>query len=151
MRTHLALVLAVALSLPVAAQPTLPPMQQLDYPVLAVGDTGQFRVQIPAYAGGQGRVSYAAHALMPGSSVDLGYRFTAAECGEGFTPYVHYNDRGVVCSRFGEAPHAAFEMVVTVRNVGAAEGEALMPEGLGYLVYDLGSVTAPWRLYGVRP
>lgn len=127
-----------------------PPLRQLDHPVLAVGDIGRFRVQVSAYAGGQGRVSYAAHALMPGTDDDPGYRFIAAECGEGFTPYVHYNDRGVVCSRFGEAPHAAFEMVVTVLNVGAADGETVMPEGLGALVYDIGSAVAPWRIYGVR-
>lgn len=133
----------------VAASPSAP-LQQLDYPVLAVGDVGHFRVLVPAYAGGQGRVSYAAHALMPGSDVDRGYRFIAAACGEGFTPYVHYENRGVVCSRVGQAPHAAFEMVVTVINTGAADGETLMPEGLAGLVYDVGTVFSPWRIYGVR-
>lgn len=142
--------LLLSVAIPLRAEPMPPPMQQLDFPVLAVGDIGQFRVHAPAYAGGQGRVSYAAHALMPGTDDDRGYRFIAAECGEGFTPYVHYNDRGVVCSRFGEAPHAAFEMVVTVLNVGAVDGETMMPEGLGALVYDIGSAVAPWRIYGVR-
>ncbi|WP_295574202.1 hypothetical protein [Stenotrophomonas maltophilia] len=142
--------LLLSVAIPLRAEPMPPPMRQLDFPVLAVGDIGQFRVHVPAYAGGQGRVSYAAHALMPGTDDDPGYRFIAAECGEGFTPYVHYNDRGVVCSRFGEAPHAAFEMVVTVFNVGAADGETVMPEGLGALVYDIGSAVAPWRIYGVR-
>ena len=136
----------------VAMAQTPPPMQQLDYPVLAIGDTGQFRVQVPAYAGGQGRVSYAAHALMPGSSEDRGYRFVAVRCEDsGFTPVVHYEDRGVVCSRIGQAPHPAFEMVVTVVNTGAADGETVMEEGLRGLVYDVGPTAAPWRIYGVRP
>lgn len=134
----------------IAAEPLPPPLQQVDYPVLAVGDVGQFRVQVPAYAGGKGRVSYAAHALMPGSDDDRGYRFIAVVCGDaGFTPVVHYEDRGVVCSRIGQAPHAAFEMVVTVVNAGAADGETIMPKGLGALVYDVGSTAAPWRIYGV--
>lgn len=136
----------------VAMAQTPPPMQQLDYPVLAIGDSGQFRVQVPAYAGGQGRVSYAAHALMPGSSEDRGYRFVAVHCEDpGFTPGVHYEDRGVVCSRIGQAPHPAFEMVVTVVNTGAADGETVMEEGLRGLVYDVGLGVAPWRIYGVRP
>lgn len=136
----------------VAVAQTPPPMQQLDYPVLAIGDSGQFRVQVPAYEGGQGRVAYAAHALMPGSSEDRGYRFVAVHCEDpGFTPMVHYEDRGVVCSRFGQAAHPAFKMVVTVINTGAADGETLMEEGLRGLVYDVGPSAAPWRIYGVRP
>ncbi|HYQ23393.1 hypothetical protein [Stenotrophomonas sp.] len=124
----------------------------MDYPVLAMGDTGQFRVQVPAYAGGQGRVSYAAHALMPGSSEDRGYRFVAVHCEDpGFTPVVHYENRGVVCSRIGQAAHPAFGMVVTVVNTGAADGETLMEEGLRGLVYYVGPSAAPWRIYGVQP
>lgn len=134
-----------------AAAAPVPPLQQLDYPVLAPGDIGQFRVQVPAYAGSQGRVSYAAHALMPGSDEDRGYRFIGVQCGDGFTPRVHPGERGVVCSRLGQAPHAAFEMVVTVLNVGAAHGESMMPEGLRSLIYDVGPSEAPWRIYGVRP
>ncbi|WP_369038733.1 hypothetical protein [Stenotrophomonas maltophilia] len=133
-----------------AASPLPPPLQQVDHPVLAVGDVGQFRVRVPAYPGGQGRVSYAAHALAPGSDIDRGYRFIAVECAEGFTPRVHYEDRGVVCSRIGQAPHAAFEMVVTVVNTGALDGETVMEHGLAGLVYDAGTVFSPWRIYGVR-
>jgi len=97
-------------------------------------------------------VSYAAHALMPGSAEDRGYRFIAVACGDGgFTPVVHYEDRGVVCSRIGQAPHPAFEMVVTVLNTGAANGGTVMPEGLRGLVYDVGPSAAPWRIYGVGP
>ncbi|WP_416057647.1 hypothetical protein [Stenotrophomonas maltophilia] len=144
--------LLLSVAIPLRAEPMPPPMQQLDFPVLAVGDIGQFRVHVPAYAGGQGRVSYAAHALMPGSGEDRGYRFIAVVCGDdGFTPVLHYEDRGVVCSRIGQAPHAAFEMVVTVLNVGAAHGESMMPEGLRTLIYDVGPSEAPWRIYGVRP
>lgn len=141
------LVLSSAAMLPVAP----PPLLQLDYPVLAPGEVGAFRVRVPAYAGGAGRVSYAAHALMPGSEQDRGYRFIAAACGEGFTPRVHYEERGVVCSRTGQAPHPAFDMVVTVRNTGASAGETVMDQGLGSLIYDIGSVSSPWRLYSVTP
>ncbi|SET79790.1 hypothetical protein [Stenotrophomonas indicatrix] len=134
------------------AEPLPPPMRQLDFPVLAIGDIGHFRVQVPAYAGGQGRVSYAAHALMPGSDEDRGYRFIAVACSDGgFTPVVHYEERGVACSRVGQSPHPAFEMVITVGNTGAAEGEVVMPDGLRSLVYDVGQSRAPWRIYGVRP
>ncbi len=144
--------LLLSVAIPLRAEPIPPPMQQLDFPVLAVGDIGQFRVQVPAYAGGQGRVSYAAHALMPGSAEDRGYRFIAVACRDGgFTPVVHYEDRGVVCSRIGQAPHPAFEMVVTVLNTGAANGGTVMPEGLRGLVYDVGPSAAPWRIYGVGP
>lgn len=148
MRKVLYLLLLTAAA-PVLAAP--PPLVQLDFPVLAPGESGQFRVAVPAYAGGAGRASYAAHALMPGSDLDRGYRFVAATCGEGFEGRVHYEDRGVVCSRIGQAPHAAFEMVVSVLNTGAVDGETVVEQGLRALHMDDGLTPSPWHLYGVRP
>ncbi|HDS1102580.1 MULTISPECIES: hypothetical protein [Stenotrophomonas] len=38
--------LLLSAAVPLRAEPMPPPMQQLDFPVLAVGDIGQFRVRV---------------------------------------------------------------------------------------------------------
>ncbi|WP_411850890.1 hypothetical protein ACLB90_18885 [Stenotrophomonas sp. LGBM10] len=144
-----ALLLAAATGAHAQAAPE--PLRQLDFPVLARGETGQFRVLVPAHGGGEGAVAYAVHAVMPGSGDDLGYRFPAVSCPEGFKQNVHADDRGVVCHQSGGLPHPAFTMTVTVRNVEAADGETRQDDGLRSVAL-YGAVThAPWFLYGVRP
>ncbi|WP_422506566.1 hypothetical protein [Stenotrophomonas sp. GZD-301] len=133
------------------AQAAPEPLRQLDFPVLGRGETAQFRVLVPAHAGGEGTSAYAVHAVIPGSGNDRGYRFFAVQCPDGFKQNVHADDHGVVCHLGGGLPHPAFTMTVSVRNVDAADGETRQDEGLrGVALY--GAVTrAPWFLYGVRP
>jgi hypothetical protein len=144
-----ALILAVATAAQAQAAPE--PLRQLDFPVLARGESGQFRVLVPAYAGGEGVSAYSVHAVMPGADHDTGYRFFAVDCPESFEHNVHAGDRGVVCYLSGGMPHPPFTMTVSVRNIAAADGETRQEEGLRSVAL-YGAVTrAPWFLYGVTP
>lgn len=144
-----ALMLAVAPAAQAQAAPE--PLQQLDFPVLARGESGQFRIQVPAHAGGEGVSAYSVHATIPGADHDTGYRFFAVDCPAGFKQNVHTGDRGVVCYLSGGVPHPPFTMTVSVRNIAAADGETRQEDGLRSVTL-YGEVTrAPWFLYGVMP
>lgn len=145
----LSLLVGMATEMPIA-QPGIPALQQIDFPVLATGDTATFRVRIAAHQGGRGTVAHAAFALMPGADEDRGYRFFAVDCPAGFIANVHDEDRGVVCHRHDAAAYAEAEMAVHVRNTGAADGLTWMRGGLRSLVADVGTVDADWFLYGVE-
>ena len=139
--------LAVPAGGALAQQPS--PIQQLDFPILAPGQTATMRLQVPAHVGGQGTVAYAAFAVDPAIGHDYGYRFGRVACPDGFDANVHPDDRGVVCYRHGNAPHPPFVMLVDVRNVAAADGETVGKAGLSAVVLYGGRRDADWYLYGV--
>lgn len=140
--------LLLCLAAPASSTPAQPPpIQQLDFPVLAPGQAAMVRLQVPAHAGGQGTVAYAAYAVDPASGKDHGYRFGQVDCPDGFDANVHPGERGVVCYRHGNAPHAPLVMRVQVRNVAAAEGETVGHGGLSAVVLHGGRRDADWFLY----
>lgn len=124
------------------------PLWQLDYPVLAMGESGKMRLQIPSSAGGLGSEDYGAWSIDRETGAESGYRFIAVECPSGFRPAHFDNGAFVLCYRVDGKPHAAVEMVVHVLNVNATEGETVMKHGLAAVVD--GVTTSPWRIYGVR-
>ncbi|MEG2806194.1 hypothetical protein [Stenotrophomonas sp.] len=139
--------LMLSLTAPANAAPA--PLQQLDFPVLAVGDTGQFRLRLGAHPAGQ--VVYSAHALSGADPVGQGYRFVGVACPSGFHANVHHEDRGVVCFRTAGPAHPPLEMVVTVYNEGAADGATRKEDGLWVIDAQGTKVTSAWHLFGVRP
>lgn len=144
---------AVALSSGSAsAQVAPPPMWQLDYPVLAVGERGQMRIQIPASSGLANHETYYVLGVSNDEEkIDSGYRFVVLSCPPGFQS-AHFGDGDMVlCGLMRPVPRPAGEMVVEITNVRGADGETVMRNGFMSVYGGVKpNTTSPWRAYGIR-
>lgn len=125
------------------------PPVQLDFPVLALGESAPVRLQLAPHAGGL--ALYSIHMNQMGSGLVSGYEVTGVQCPQGFLSNLYREGRGAVCYRLEEAPHAGGMMVVQVVNVDAADGHTAWEEGLGFLDAHGPPRKAAWHLFGVRP
>lgn len=125
------------------------PPEQLDFPVLALGESAPVRLQLAPHGGGL--ALYSIHMNQMDSGVASGYEVTGVQCPQGFLSNLYREGRGAVCYRLEEAPHAGGMMVVQVVNVDAADGHTAWEEGLGFLDAQGPPRKAAWHLFGVRP
>jgi hypothetical protein len=149
------LIVAALFSLPVVAfgqaQPL--PVLQLDFPVLAPGEEGTMRLQIPPDNGMHNGIHYYLYAVeQVEGGVDSGYRFSYPRCPPGFRRFNFLDGEFVSCYfPVGRAPHPAGEMIVNVKNVNAPAGELVMRNGiLATYSFVPGGTWSPWRAYGVK-
>ena len=141
----------VLLGAPSASADTLAPMpmMQLDFPVLAVGESGLIRLHVPAHDGWGAGPYYGVVIKEQFSDYDPGYRLTTIHCPYGYYRR-NYNNIEGSCSTMESGSHAALEIVIEVQNVGAADGETFLKTGLVSNVFGNGRTFAPLRLRGVR-
>ncbi|MCI1053488.1 hypothetical protein MOQ26_20400 [Stenotrophomonas maltophilia] len=141
--------LSLLLSLSCLPAALAAPPVQLDFPVLALGETAPVRLQLAPHAGGL--AAYSIHMNSRYSAVVSGYEVTSVQCPPGFQSNLYGEGRGAVCYRTEDVPHAGGVMVVQVVNVDAPAGHTAWEEGLGFLDAHGPPQNAPWHLFGVRP
>ncbi len=131
----------------VAAAPL--PMLQLDFPVLAVGEVGEVRVQVPPHDGWGGSQVYTFYMKRQFDEYDPRYRILRAACPPGFRSR-NFNETEADCARMTSGAHPAFEITLQIKNVGAEDGETLLRSALLSSINGSGNTWAPLRLYGVK-
>jgi len=125
----IALAALSAISAPVLAQQAQPPLQQVDFPELAIGETAVVRIKVPASTASSGAIQIYAVDLV--DHPDRGLQVLDIDCGEpGFIGTHWEDDSYVSCMQVKGAPHQAFTMLVAVRNQSAPAGKVTVPDAL---------------------
>ncbi|MEG0185459.1 MAG: hypothetical protein RR704_18630 [Stenotrophomonas sp.] len=95
------------LSAPAAAAPD--PIVQVNYPVIALGETETLRLQLSAHPGGLAGalVTYSIHMNRLDSGHSSGYRVLEVRCPPEFLSNVYSGHAGAVCYRESGTPHPA--------------------------------------------
>lgn len=124
------------------------PMVQLNYPVLARGESAVLRLQLAAHPGGLAAYSIR---MQHRDNGDSGFRVASVQCPEGFFANLYDQDLGAVCYRVDDTPHPSLEMRVRVYNAHAADGHTRWEEGLWTLDGDAAALKTAWHLFAVEP
>lgn len=130
------------------------PPEQLDFPVLAPGESAPVRLRLAPHVGGVALYSIHMRRIDdsdPSGYQISGYRVTGVQCPEGFLFNLYPENQGAVCYRMEETPHAGGEMVVQVVNVDAPDGPTVWEEGLGFVDWHGPAQKTAWHFFAVRP
>ncbi|WP_353076292.1 hypothetical protein [Stenotrophomonas sepilia] len=140
---------ALMVSFSVMAHAAPDALEQLNFPVTALGETVELRLRLAPHPGGL--VTYSIHTNVYASEENSGYRVLDVRCPPGFLSNVYRGNTGAVCYRVEETPHPAGEMSVVVFNENAPDGHLEWAEGLWSLDASGPPVKTSWHLFGVRP
>ncbi|HDX0835659.1 hypothetical protein ABE587_16635 [[Pseudomonas] hibiscicola] len=140
---------ALMVSFSVMAHAAPDALEQLNFPVTALGETAELRLRLAPHPGGL--VTYSIHTNVYASEENSGYRVLDVRCPPGFLSNVYRGNTGAVCYRVEETPHPAGEMSVVVFNENAPDGHLEWAEGLWSLDASGPPVKTSWHLFGVRP